>query len=153
MVMVGSVHVNFRPLDGEWDGQTWDPQEARCSNNFMNGPHPPVPPAGAANIVWEVIATDANSIVFDVSVDLAGSDEAIFTGLKNGITTAYLREFQPTDTGADGSKFYGRTRLEQVYKRGIYISNVFGASQDFTINVVGARPSIPGGDHITVNVR
>jgi len=77
-MLTASVHVNFRPLSGNWDGQNWDQQEARCSNNFLSGPTPPVAPGGATAILWQVVGpSDPGSIVFSVSVDVPHSDEVL----------------------------------------------------------------------------
>ena len=67
-MLVATVHVNFRPLNGNWDGQNWDQQSHRCSNNFLSGPVPPVPPAGASNLLWQIDGLDdPASVTFNVS--------------------------------------------------------------------------------------
>jgi hypothetical protein len=165
-MLIASVHVNFRPLSGNWDGQNWDQQEARCSNNFLSGPTPPVAPGGATAILWQVVGpSDPDSIVFNVSVDLPDSDEVLFTGVRNGTATSYL----PTPTidarGQDGTPFHQEHRWDQYYSRGIYIASVFGASAPFTVNVVtapaievtgrnvfGAHTVIGGSAPFTINV-
>src|SRR5205085_6232446 len=102
-MLIASVHVNFRPLSGDWDGQHWDPQQARCSNNFLSGPTPPVAPGGATAIQWQVVGpSNPDSIVFNLSVDLPGDDEILFTGVKNGISTSYLPIPTVDGRGQDG---------------------------------------------------
>jgi hypothetical protein len=43
MPLLARVHVNFEPLNDTWDGQHWDRQTARYSNDSMSGPNPQVP--------------------------------------------------------------------------------------------------------------
>jgi hypothetical protein len=137
-MVIASVHVNFRPLNGNWDGQNWDEQEARCSNNFLSGPTPPVPSGGASSILWQVVGlSDPDSVVFNVSVDRPGDDEVVFTGLKNGVTTSYLPTPETNGMGQyDKKPYHGGHPVAEYYNRGIYIAKVAGASEPFTLKLV-----------------
>ncbi len=142
MTTIATVHVNFRPLSGNWDGEHWDAQLARCSNNFLSGPTPAVPPAGASSIEWQIVgASNPDDIVFNVSVDLPGDDEVIFTGVRNNTVTTYLPTPATDAVGQDGTPFHNGHRVDQYYSRGIYIASVSGASAPFTVNVVPAMPA------------
>jgi hypothetical protein len=136
---IASVHVNNRPLSGDWDGHHWDQQEHRYSNNIMSGPTPPIPPASAAGgLLWQVVGRDdPDSIVFKVLVDRPGDDEVLFTGVRNNTETSYLPAPTITDRGVDGTPFHNGQRWDEYYNRGIYIADVHGASGPFMINVVG----------------
>jgi hypothetical protein len=137
MPLLARVPVNFEPLNGTWDGQHWDRQTARCSNDFMSGPNPQVPPAGTSALTWDIESPEADSIVFNVSVDLPGPDAVLYTGLSNGVETTYLQAPAPNAQGADGTPFYNDVPWAQFYERGIYIASVEGASQPFFINING----------------
>jgi hypothetical protein len=139
---LATVHVNFRPLSGNWDGQHWDAQEARCSNNFMSGPTPPVPPAGASSIVWQVTGlSDPDAVVFNVVVDLPGDDEVLFRGVRNNTETPYPPAPSVTDV-ANGVQQHNGRRWDEYYRRGIYIASVSGATAPFTVDVSAASPSL-----------
>jgi hypothetical protein len=140
---IASVHVNNVPLSGDWDGQEWEKQEARCSNNFLSGPTPPVPPASAAGgLLWQVAGLAVpDSVVFNVVVDLPGDDETLFTGLRDNTETAYLPTPTITDHGQDGTPFHNGYRWDAYYSRGIYIASVYGASGPFTVNISGIQGS------------
>lgn len=142
---IASVHVNNRPLSGDWDGHSWDHQDTRCSNNFMSGPTPPVPPASAAGgLLWQIIGlTDPDLVVFNVAVDLNGDDEVLFTGVRNNTETSYLPLPTITEHGQDGTPFHNGNRWDEYYNRGIYIASVHGASEPFMVNVVGASCTGP----------
>ncbi|MGH4007231.1 MAG: hypothetical protein ACRDTH_03510 [Pseudonocardiaceae bacterium] len=127
--MIASIRVRNVPLSGNWDGKNWDPQTARCSNNFMSNTNPPVPPASAAGGLRWIVAglDDPDSVVFDVSVDTPHGDPVLFTGVRNNTETPFLL---PED---DGIPPIDRNH----YRRGIYIANVDGAPRPFRVNVVG----------------
>lgn len=127
--MIASVRVSHEPLSGNWEGKKWSQQKARCSNNFMSGENPPIPPPSAAGgLRWQVESPDdPDSIVFDVSIDTPSNDPVLFAGVRNNTTTSYLPPY--TDTLPIDRHYY---------RRGIYIASVFGASGPFTVNVVGA---------------
>lgn len=143
---IATVHVNNKPLSGSWDGHAWEPQTARCSNNFMSGPNPPVaPPSAAGGLVWQVVGPpDPSSVVFSVMVDLPGDDEVLFTGVRNGNTTPFLPIPNVDALGEDhATKLHRGHRWDEYYLRGIYIARVFGAPVPFTINVLGAAEGNP----------
>jgi len=137
MVTLARVHVNYRPLSGNWDGINWEEQEARCSNNFLAGPHPPVPPAGVTAIRWDIESSEASSIVYNVSVALPGDDDILFPGQRDGVVTPYLRTMPAAPNGSTGPWYRTGLLLADYYKQGIYIASVFGATGEFYINVVG----------------
>lgn len=137
MVLLASVHVDFHPLSGSWDGHHWDRQQARCSNNFMSGPTPPLAPPGVRALVWEVTGiSDPDAVVFNVSVDLPGDDDVLFTGVRNNTETSYL----PTPTKDDEKEdppLHNGYRWDEYYHRGIYIASVEGAPAPFTVTANG----------------
>jgi hypothetical protein len=137
MPLLARVHVDSHPLNGTWDGQHWDRQTARCSNDFMSGANPQVPPAGITALTWDIESPEADSIVLNVSVDLPGPDDVLYPGLRNGVETTYLQAPAPNSIGADGTPFYNGHPWAQYFQRGIYIASVEGASQPFFINVNG----------------
>jgi hypothetical protein len=137
VMMLARVHVNYRPLNGNWDGTNWDQQDARCSNNFMSGPHPPVPPAGVTAIRWDIESSEASSIAYNVSVDLPDDDDILFPGQRDGVVTTYLRTMPAAPNGGTGPWYRTGLLLADYYKRGIYIAGVYGATGEFYINVVG----------------
>jgi hypothetical protein len=149
---IASVHVSNKPLSGVWDGQHWEPQTARCSNDFMSGPTPPVPPPVAAGgLIWQVLGPsfDPNSVVFNVSVNIPHGDEVLFTGLRNGAATGFLPTPTVTEVGADHvTPFHKGHRWDEYYSRGIYIASVFGAPEPFMINILGAGEGLPCGSVI-----
>lgn len=155
---IASVHVNFKPLSGNWDDHNWDQQSARCGNNFMSGPTPPQPPPLAAvGIIWQVSglsSVEPNPVVFDVAVDLPDDDGTLFTSLRNGASTTFLPTPTITDTGPPPASvpMHGSQRWDAYYHRGIYIAREFGASEPFMINVLGANEGNPCGLTIIANL-
>ena len=138
-VQIQRVHVRSRPLDGNWDGQNWDAQTDRCSNNFLSFANPPVPPAGAETLRWLIEGVgDPDSITFNVSVDLRsaqGTDYAMFQGVGHDQVTTYFPPkiaIPPNPPDPDW------------YSRGVYISTVNGASSDFYVKIVGATQTLGG---------
>jgi hypothetical protein len=113
-VTAALVHVSNVPLSGSWDGQHWDPQQARCSNNFDSQST-----IIAGGITWQVEgAVDPKSVIFNVAYDEQGvgtSDRTAFTGLRNGVqTSAAIDPHGPN----------------------IYIASVHGASQPFMLRLI-----------------
>jgi hypothetical protein len=112
--------VNYRPLPkGLWDGHDWDEQHHRCSNNvpmpnqaFWQDVYP---------IKWTVTSLydDVSRITFEVEIDQPGSDRTEWINQSNGSVAN-----QANRTTALGPN---------LYARGIYISNVSGATRPFTI--------------------
>jgi hypothetical protein len=108
------VHVNNKSLPkGVWDGQQWDAQTARCSNNFDSGQIP------AGGIIWQVeVEGGANpdSVTFNVAMDNQGinsNDTTAFSGLRNHVTTSPIVATGP-----------------------YYIAKVNGASQPFMLRLM-----------------
>jgi hypothetical protein len=119
MGILTRVHVNNKPLNGQWDGKKWDRQTARCSNNFRVVALP-----FGSDIRWEVETVngeDPSSISFNVKIDVpVFSDPLLYSRLKNGSET-------PRDVRFVVSGGAGR----------LYIATVDGASAPFFITVVG----------------
>lgn len=113
------VHVSNTKLSGNWDGQQWEQQAARCSNNFGSGQFP------AEGIIWQVEVeggADPGSVVFDVAYDETGTnsfDETAFSGLRNHVQTAPPPPPNP-----------------KFVTRGMYIANAHGASQPFMLRLM-----------------
>lgn len=143
---IAIVHVHNGPLPGPWDGQNWDAQTARASNNFLGGgPTPPVAPAIASGgLIWRVVGlSDPGAVTFNVSVDLPGDDEnapmSNSVGLRDGILTSYLQP--PSITSLVGQSlvpFHNSVPYAKFYERGLYIAQVNGADRPFFIHVLGA---------------
>jgi hypothetical protein len=111
------VHVSNTKLSGNWDGQHWDPQQARCSNNFDSGQIP------AGGIIWQVEGVaNPDSVIFDVSYAIPGpspgvagpDDFAVFSGVRNHVQTS----------PAVGPQYP------------MYISKVNGAFQPFMLRIM-----------------
>jgi hypothetical protein len=152
-MVIAAVHTDSQPLSGDWDGKHWDQQDARCSNNFLSGPTPPVPPPGAAGgLLWQIVgASDPDSVVFTVSVDLPIDDEIIFAGVRNNQVTGYLPTPSITDVGQDKiTPYHNGMRWDEYYNRGLYIASVYGANEPFMINVLGATSqcTVVGAFHV-----
>jgi len=128
--MLANVHTNDEPIPQIWDGQDWEEaQQHRCSNNFLAQGNPP----GITGLLWEVDASDAENIVFDVRVDRRegwwifgsdGTDYLVFSGVRNG-----------TQTGPLPDKIEYEDTSEGLYDHGVYIADVHGASRDFYVKV------------------
>ena len=120
MGILARVHVNNKPLNGEWDGKKWDRQTQRSSNNFRVVALP-----FGSDIRWEVETVngeDPSSISFNVKIDVPiFSDLLLYSRLKNGSETP-RRNVRFVAAGALGR---------------LYIATVDGASAPFFITVVG----------------
>lgn len=122
--------VNFRPLPkGNWDGVSWDEQQHRCSNNVAFEGPPIIPKAYEffPPITWTISATtdDVANIFFDVEVDEPGSDLTILKDQNVAMPV--------------GSSNQWATNKGLKNPRGFYISNVRGATMNFSL--IGSVPN------------
>lgn len=117
---------------GWWDGQEWtENQHARCSNDILaTAGGPPPPPFEADTIVWDVQSAEAQTIEFDVSLDVPGPDPKLFPNLHAGDATPWF----PTSRDPTDPK-----PVPYDYTRGVYIASVRGASAPFILQLSGEK--------------
>ena len=137
MPLIATVLVSPHPLTaGWWDGKKWtENQIARCSNDVLSvAGGPPHHPFDADTLIWDIHSSEAETIEFNVSLDVPGPDPVLFENLRMGNAIAWFPTYiDASDTTSNPVPY--------DYTTGIYIASVRGASAPFILQVSGEKTS------------